>query len=565
MLKKLVIKNLALIDSVEIDFTKNLNILSGETGAGKSVIIDSLNFVLGAKADKSLIRSGESECFVKAIFDVTDNDYITSVYNELDLEQEDDLIITRKYTIDGKNSIKINGETANNTILKKFTQLLVDVHGQSEHFHLLKTTNQLQLIDDFGGQAIFDIKNQLREKYLEYKNVNSQLNTLGGDENQRLIRLDILNFQINEIESVSLQEGEEEELLSIKNKLLYQQKIVDALNAVKTSINNDGGISDMLSISTRLLDGISGFSQDYTNLFERLNGVYSELDDIASQAGNMLDDIDSPNFNIDEIEDRLEIIKNLKKKYGKDYLEINKFLENVKSEKNKLDNFNELAEKLLISQDKLKKELYKTCTSLSNERKKHSKILSENVVKELHELGMTKSNFAVEFEDLPEFDACNFDCQNGMNKIEFLFSANLGEPLKSLSNIISGGEMSRFMLSIKVQTVKHGKIKTFIFDEIDAGISGVTARAVAEKLARISKDVQVIAITHLPQISAMGDNNLLIVKNENGERTLTTVTKLSYDDKIKEITRLIGGFDSDSSNSHAKELIELAENYKKTL
>jgi len=566
MLNKLSIKNVALIDSAEINFTDGLNVLSGETGAGKSVIIESLNFVLGAKADKTLIRTGESECFVKAEFDVSDTPSIYDIYSELDIEQDDLLIITRKLTIDGKSTVKINGESVNLSMLKKFTALLVDVHGQSEHFHLLKNSNQLNLIDKFGGEQTQNLKNSIKTTYSEYKDIINQLSSLGGDESQRLVRLDILSYQIDEIERVNLQENEEEELLEIRQKLLHQQKITNALSAVCDCISSEGGITDLLSNLSKITDSISEYSIEYKNLSERLNAVFSEVEDISQFSSNLMDNFDFTDYNPNEIEDRLDDIKKLKKKYGQDYAEISKFLSNAKEEKNKLENFNEIAEELLNKKTNLESELYEKYISLSNERRKTAKSLTDNVILELKELGMTKSDFSVEFNDLPNKNDCSYDSANGLDKVEFMFSANLGEPLKPLSNVISGGEMSRFMLSLKTQTAKTSDVSTFIFDEIDSGISGITAKIVAEKLAKISRNVQVVAITHLPQISAMGDNNLLIEKNEDDDRTLTYIKTLSETEKIKEITRLISGTpNSASSIEHAKELIINAKNYKLSL
>lgn len=566
MLTKLTIKNVALIDSAEINFTGGLNVLSGETGAGKSVIIESLNFVLGAKADKTLIRTGENECVVKAEFDVSDTPSINEVYGELDIEQDDLLIITRKLTIDGKSSIKINGESVNLSMLKKFTALLVDVHGQSEHFHLLKNSNQLNLIDKFGGEQTENLKNSIKTLYSEYKNVINQISSLGGDESQRLVKLDILSYQIDEIERVNLQENEEEELLEIRQKLIHQQKISNALSAVNECISSEGGITDLLSNLSRITDSISEYSNEYKNLSDRLSAVFSELDDISQFSSSLLDDFGYSDYNPNEIEDRLDDIKKLKKKYGQNYAEISEFLRNASEEKNKLENFNELAEDLLKKKTDLENILYDKYITLSNNRQKTAKNLTENVVLELRELGMTKSNFSVIFGEIPDKNNCLFDSSNGLDKVEFMFSANLGEPLKPLSNVISGGEMSRFMLSLKTQTAKNSDISTFIFDEIDAGISGVTAKIVAEKLVKISRNVQVIAITHLPQISAMGDNNLLIEKDEGDDRTLTHIKTLSDSEKVTEITRLISGNpNSESSIEHAKELILSANKFKLSL
>ncbi len=566
MLQKLVIKNIALIDSAEICFEKGLNVLSGETGAGKSVIIESLNFVLGAKADKSLIRSGQAECAVVAEFDVANNSAINEVYNQLDIEQDDTLLISRKFTIDGKSSIKINGESATATMLKKFTSILVDVHGQSEHFNLLKTSNQLALLDSFGGQKIADIKAELSQKYSDYKQVISELNEFGGDESQRLIRLDVLDFQINEISKANLQDGEDEKLVLIKQKLSNQEKIVGALRALSEGISSEGGVEDILGNINRVVNTISDFDGAYADLYDRIENVYAEISDISSTANNLLDNFDQSEYNPYEIEARLDLIKSLKNKYGSSICEINEFLDNAINEKEKLENFAIRVEELEREKLSLCNEIYLLYQNLSQERRLTAKIFEKNILNELVELGMKKSSFQIAFAEFPTFEGCKFNSANGADEIEFLFSANLGEPLKNLSMVISGGEMSRFMLSIKAQTAKFNDVSTFIFDEIDTGISGNVAKIVAEKFAKIAYSTQIIAITHLPQISAMADNNLLIEKNEDGEKTLTSVKKLTPQEKVNEIVRLVGGDkNNQTAISLATDLIENAKQYKKAL
>ncbi len=566
MLQKLTIKNIALIDSVEIPFSKGLNVLSGETGAGKSVIIDSLNFVLGAKADKTLIRTGQTECSVVAEFDVCDNQTINAVYQELDFENEDILIISRKFTIDGKSSIKINGNTATVSMLRKFTSALVDVHGQSEHFNLLKVSNQLALLDKFGTDNLLELKKALKNEYSNYKAILEQLDNFGGDESQRLIRLDVLNYQINEITSANLQEDEEENLLLIKEKLNNQEKIMTALQCVNQGIGSEGGVEDVLGNILRTLSTISEFDSQYSELYNNLENVFSEINDIQSTSSSLIDDFEVSEYNPYQIEDRLEVIKNLKSKYGGSFEQINIFLDNAIEEKDKLENFSEKIAMLENQKEKSKKLLFDLYNKISDIRKQVASNFENNVVQELHSLGMPKAKFVISFENIPTFEQCKFDSSNGFDSVEFMFSANLGEPLKPLSMVISGGEMSRFMLSIKAQTSKHDEISTFIFDEIDAGISGNVAKIVAEKFAKIAVNTQIIAITHLPQISAMADNNLLIEKHETDIKTTTSVKVLDKNDKVQEIVRLVGGnSDSEIAVSHANEVINWANSFKKSL
>ena len=566
MLNKLIIKNVALIDYAEIEFNNNLNVLSGETGAGKSVIIESLNFALGAKADRSIIRHGENECFVSAEFNVSDNETINHIYDEFDFERDDLLIINRKFSLDGKTSIKINGNTATVSMLKKFTSQLVDVHGQSEHFNLLSEKKQLELIDNFAGEEFDLVFKRASELYRQYRDVINQINELGGDENERLIRLDILNFQINEISQLSLKPGEEDELLALRSKIKHQEKISIALSSICNGYFDEGGINDVLGNCNKNLSSITDFSEDYKNLYERLDSVYSEIQDIADTASDFLSSLSNDDIDIDYVEKRLDDIKNLKRKYGNNFDEINSFFNIAKKEKEKLENFNELYSNLIEEKKLIEANLYKSYVNLSILRRKTAETFEKNVLAELKTLGMQNALFSVEFSDMPPLEDCTFSSSNGFDNIAFMFSANKGEPLKPLSFVISGGEMSRFMLAIKTQTSKISDVSTFIFDEIDSGISGHTAKIVAEKFALISRNSQLIAITHLPQISAMADNNLLIKKEDVVDRVKTLVQKLGDEEKVLEIARLISGNESsDLAIAHAKELIENAKEFKNSL
>lgn len=565
MLSKLTIKNVALIENAEIIFNDGLNIMSGETGSGKSVVIDALNFALGAKADKTLIRNVADFCCVCAEFDVSNNASVSALYEEFDFEKDDTLIISRKFTSDGKNSVKINGNTVNVSMLKKFTSKLVDVHGQSEHYVLLNPANQLKLLDGFGGDLIINKKEKISEVLREYKSNLKILAENGGDESQRLIRLDVLEYQIKEINECGLKEGEEEELLALREKLLNQEKIINALSSLKSALTDDGGMGDILSNAVRIANGILSFGSDYSAIADRLNSVYAETDDIAETCGSLLDGFEYPEYSLEEIEERLETIKKIKRKYGNTFNEINEFLANAEEEKDKLLHFNEITEKVLkekAEEEKVLNGLYDELTAL---RKKSSKSFCEKVVKELRELGMENAKFTIEFSDKSSMDR-KYVSVDGEDEPVFMFTANSGEPLKPLSAIISGGELSRFMLAVKAQSAKFDNVSTYIFDEIDAGISGKTATVVAEKLYKISRGVQVVAITHLPQIACFADNSILISKSSGAGKTVTDIKTLNDDEKTNEIIRLVGGeIDSEFARKHAQSLIETAENIKITI
>lgn len=561
MLKKLTIKNIALIDYIQIDFFRGLNVLSGETGAGKSIIIESLNFVLGEKADRTLIRSGENECSVVAEFEVGDNCVLNSIFESLDLEFDNTIIISRKFNIDGKGSIKVNGQTVTASMLKKISSQLVDVFGQSEHFNLLSEVNQLNMLDSFGENEILYIKQEISELLSNYRIVCSKLDEVGGDEQHRLIRLDVLNYQINEIIKCDLKEGEEEKLNEIKQKLIHREKIFNALSNLNDAISGEGGVSDVLSNALRSINGIVNFSDDFLKLYERVDSLISESDDISSLCKDIISETEDFDYNPDEIEARIEDIKKIKKKYGENYYEIQKFLDNALNEKNLLENSNEICEKLNKEKQQIELNIYDLYLKLSNSRKKFAKIFTSNVANEFIELGMEKAKFDIDFSDLPSIENCSFVSENGIDNVKYMFTANLGEPLKPLSLVISGGELSRFMLAIKTQTSKYNNIGTFIFDEIDTGISGNIAKVIAEKFYKIASSVQIIAISHLPQISAIADNNLLISKFESNGKTYSKVEKLTDEEKILEIIRLIGG--KPNSETARKYAIDLISSFKK--
>ena len=565
MINRLTIKNIALIDSAIINFTDGLNVLSGETGAGKSVILESLNFVLGAKADKTLIRTGNNECMVTAEFELEENSPVYDVFNEFDMESEDVLLISRKLNLDGKSSIKVNGNTVSASMLKKFTAFLVDVHGQSEHFYLLKKSNQLKLLDKYCGAELLNIKSEIKNKVAEYKDIKSKLNDLGGDESSRILKLELLNYQIDEIKKVDLKDGEEESLTELKAKINNSAKIVNALNTARDILSGESGVGDLIYNAERTLGAITSFGEEYSEVYDRLSSVSADLEDVSETCEKLAEKFEF-DVDIESVESRLDEIKVLKRKYGANYSEISEFLSKAEKDKEILENSNEISEKLNAEKSIIEKDIYSLYKKLSLLRKEKALIFEKNVLDELCGLGLSNSKFKIDFKTEPTFLDCSFESENGFDDIEFLFSANSGEPLKSLSSVISGGEMSRFMLAIKAQTAKYNDIGTFIFDEIDAGLSGKTATVVAKKFADISAGAQVIAISHLPQITAMADNNLFIVKHEKTDSTLTEVKQLDIDGKIAEIVRLVGGENSDdSANSLAFDLVERANEYKKNL
>ena len=565
MLAKLTIKNVALIEYAEIEFGNGLNVLSGETGAGKSVILDSVNFVLGAKADRNMIRYGESECLVKAEFFVDKNAKAIQELHDMDIDSDGEIIISRKFSETGKNVIKINGNTVTATMLRKVTNSLVDVHGQSEHFFLLNEANQLKTLDCVVGDEITQKKAILQTLLKERTDIQSRITLLGGDEKERGRRLDVLSFQIQEIEEVDLKEGEEEELLIKKNKINNLEKIIYALREASNVLTGEGGVLDGLRVANRSIAAITRLASEYESVADKIEALAIEADDVADVLSGLGDELYFDENEAEETERRLDAIRSLKRKYGNDAAEISTYLEEIKKEYALLSDCEGQYAILTDNLQKTNKKIYTSCLEITQLRKRHGEEFSKRVVNELKTLNIGNAQFSIEFNDYAEeqVDKAN---GNGLDDICFLFSANAGEPVKPLGKIISGGEMSRFMLSMKTQLSDVNEISTYIFDEIDAGISGKTAKVVGEKLAQIAVNTQIIAVSHLAQIAVMSDKEFLIEKQELGGKTLTHVFELDDEGKRKEIVRLLGGNDGDEyADKHAEELLMQAKSYKATL
>lgn len=561
MLKSLSIKNVALIREAEIDFSNGLNVLSGETGAGKSVVLEALNFALGQKADKSMICHGENACSVSCVFDVTSNIRVKEVLDELEVDYDDEIVIKRTLNLDGKSTIKLNGENFTATMLRKVTSLLVDVHGQSDHFVLLKEANQLTLLDGLGGDKIERIKQDAAEIIAEIKSIDNDLDGLGGDESSRARRIDYLQFAIDEIEKVGFLHGEEESLSDKKKKLLNLEKISLACSEAYDILSSEGGVTDLLSSTARKLSSISQYGKEYSDLSDRIENCLDELTDIAELVNDGTPDEFDQNA-VDEIENRLNAISCIKRKYGKTYEDVQNSLQSFKRELDLISDSETKIAKLTEKRGLLIEKLEGVYLRLSNERKTIASDLSLRLSGKLKELAMKGADFQVEFSKLDG----EVLSKKGRDEVTFTFTANKGEPLKPLSKIISGGELSRLMLAVKAVAGGGFGTQTYVFDEIDVGISGEAAEVVARNFAQIAQTRQIVAISHLPQIVAMADVSFMIKKGEEADRTVTRITKLIGDDKMKEVVRLVGGTDqSQAAITHANEMIAKADQFKKSL
>jgi DNA repair protein RecN (Recombination protein N) len=471
MLSRLVIKNVALIESAEITFGDSLNVLSGETGAGKSVILDSVNFVLGAKADRSMIRYGESECLVKAEFSVPEQSKAVQTLREMDIDTDGEIIISRKFNDAGKNTVKINGNTVTATMLRTVTDSLVDVHGQSEHFFLLKESNQLKALDDVVGAPILAEKDALKAVLAQKKEIKEKMAMLGGDEQERGRRLDVLQFQIEEIESVDLQENEEEELLVKRDKINNLEKIITSLRDATQALTAETGALDGLRYASRALTGIAKLDESYKTAQEKIESLAIEAGDVAETLTDIAEELYFDENEAEETETRLDTIRALKRKYGANKAEIDAFLSAAQAEYDLLSDCEGQFATLTAEMAKIDEKIYEICRRITALRKEHGKAFCSRVTDELKTLNIPHATFCIEFEEYSKSDV-NKANSNGLDNVCFMFSANAGEPIKPLGKIISGGEMSRFMLAVKTQLSSVNEISTYIFDEIDAGISG---------------------------------------------------------------------------------------------
>ncbi len=562
MLCQLSIENIALIDKLSLELKDGLNILSGETGAGKSIIIDSLNFVLGERADKSLIRYGTDKASVEAVFEEYITPAVSSYLDDLGIETEDVLVIRRKMSIDGKNECRINGRISTLSTLKGLTELLVDIHGQHEHQSLLKSANHISLLDKLGEKNIEKLKTEVERDFKDYSSLKKEFARFGNsDERER--KLDILTFQIDEIEKVDVKYSEEDELLTARKRIRNMEKIISALEGAKNLLDgyDSQSVSASIKNSVSLLNTISSFDDDIQPIADRLDSCKVEITDISETLADMLERLDFDSRSADKIEERLEAVRSILRKYGGSFESLQKFYDEAKKEANILANAAERVEELEIEIGKAAKKLLGSAKNLSLERRKVADKFEKDIMKELCDLGMSGSTFKVEMmtkEDVDDISA------NGMDSVEFMISPNVGEPLKPLAKIISGGEMSRFMLAFKNILAGVDDIGTMVFDEIDTGISGNISQVVSEKMCNISRARQVIAVTHMPSLAAMADNHYLISKSTENGKTLTHVDLL--DDDTDEVARLIGGNDySIYAVPHAKEMKANAQRYKNSL
>ncbi|MEG6565849.1 DNA repair protein RecN [Thermoanaerobacterium saccharolyticum] len=567
MILALNIKNIALIDEAEIDFDDGLNILTGETGAGKSIVIDSMTLLLGGRANKDIIRNGAQKATVEGVFLVDSNtDVIHKILDEAGIEHEDDdtLIISRDITENGRNYCRVNGRIVPLSFLSKLGTYLVDILGQHEHQFLLDSSKHLSILDNFQDKNFFDLKGTLKDLLSEYNILNKRLKEFYSDDKEKMSKIDLLKYQINEIESAKIKKGEEENLLERRNILINSEKLFNSMNEcynlLYKGINDNASILDNLSVVLKNLDASHKIDRRLEKLREMIQSALYTLDDCSIQIRDYIENINFDANELNEIEKRLDILGNLKRKYGRTIEEIIRYKEEKNDELTKLLNAEEEIHKINKEKEEIMQKIKVISDEIHERRKNVADFLEKKISDVLSELNMPNTIFKV---DIRKKDVAN---ENGMDEVEFLISTNIGEPLKPLDKIASGGELSRIMLALKTILADFDGISTLIFDEVDTGISGKAAQSVAQKIALISRNRQVICVTHLPQITSMADAHFKISKDFDKDKTYIKIEKLDYEGKIKELSRIISGtVVTNTTYSHSKELIDLAENYKKSL
>lgn len=552
MLTNLYIENIAVIEKTNIEFTEGLNVLTGETGAGKSIVIDAISAVLGRRTSRELVRTGAESSFVSATFTAI-GDAAMKTLTDLGYSIEDgELLIEREFTLSGKNNCRINGRPAAVSALREVGRYLINIHGQHESYELMSPDLHIGYIDALGNLSA-DLENY-RKHFSHYKELTRILNQKDTDDRDRARRADLLRYQIEELSSADLQIGELDSLTEERQILANSEKLRDLLLTANYYLSGDGGeMSGALSLisdSADNADVASDLMPTIQSTSERLRSCYYELQDISSELSASLDTLEDDPKRLEEIELRLDLLSKLMKKYGESEEEMLRYLDEIKQELDLIERFEEDREKLYTEQQ----EAFKICTQLASElsekRRKVAADFSLQVAEKMRNLDMPSAT--VEVSQL----SCDLS-ENGMDQIEFLVSTNAGEPPKPVAKVASGGELSRMMLAIKTVLSQNDPTDTLIFDEVDSGISGSAARRVGDALKLVSKSCQALCVTHLPQIAALADSHFLIRKSESDGRTYTHVSRLDTEGRVEELARIIGGVDiGNAAYDYARELLK---------
>lgn len=561
MLLNLHVKNLALIEEVDVDFEKGLIVLTGETGAGKSLILGSVNIALGNKASKDMIRKGTDYSLVELTFSVSENCAKQLKKYDICMEEDNIVTVTRKIS-EGRSISKINGETVNIKTLKNVMSLLIDIHGQHDHQSLLYTKNHLDILDKFAKDSILELKEQIKEEYSKYTKLIKKLEEFNIDEGQKAREIEFAEYEVNEIESANLKPEEDVQVEEEFKKLSNSKEIVSALSEIYNALSYEtaGGLGDIINKAVMDINSIKGMDEKISQFQTELYDIDNLCRELTSQIYDYNSGMDFNPEYVREVEERLDVINHLKLKYGNNIEEILRYKEEKEEYLEKLNNMTDEMESVKNQISELEGTLNNLCTKLSEQRKKAAKELEVLVKQALVDLNF----IAVEFEiQITRKESIG---ENGFDNVEFMISTNPGESVKPLVKVASGGELSRIMLAIKSILATEDDIDTLIFDEIDTGISGQTAMKVAEKMAKISRNHQVICISHLSQIAAMADSHYLIKKTADENSTTTSIKKLTRQQSIEELVRINGGSGiTEAGLIHATEMKDMADRTKSNL
>lgn len=551
MLQNLHVKNLALIDETEVEFGPGLNILSGETGAGKSIIIGSINLALGEKVQKEMLRDNGESALVELIFFVEDADTIEAI-RALDIEMEDDTVILSRKITGGRAIGRINGEAVSASKMKAVASLLIDIHGQHEHQSLLSKKKHLEILDTFAKEALGDKKEKLAQCYQEYRKLKDELEHANLDGEERAREVLFLEYEVKEIEDAQLTVGEDEELEAVFRKYSNGKKIMDAVGAANAATSEDDeSASERIGRALRELSSVSGYDERVKEMEEQLTEIDNLLSDFNHELASYLSDEEFDEETFYETEKRLDLINHLKSKYGNTIADILKYCEEKAERIAVLNDYDAYLAGLQKNVSEKEKQLEQLSKKVSDIRKKESKKLTESIKNALLDLNFLDVQFTMEFAET-DYTA------NGIDDAQFLISTNPGEPVKPLGKVASGGELSRIMLAIKT-VMASDKIGTLIFDEIDSGISGRTAQMVSEKMNVLGRSRQIICITHLPQIAAMADSHFLIEKSVENQATVSKIHKLTDEESVEELARMLGGVEiTDTVLENAREMKQMA-------
>jgi DNA repair protein RecN (Recombination protein N) len=564
MLVNLSIRNLAVIEAVQLSFRHGFQVLTGETGAGKSIIIDALSLIAGGRGSSEWVRYGCDKAEIEALFEVADDHPVWDVLERIGVSASSDesLVIRRDMTRQGKSASRINGQLVNLTMLREVGDWLVNIHGQHEHQSLLKAEEHMAWLDAFGGSELEVIKNTYQLSYDKYTTLTKELLELEQTSKQALQMRDLYLFQVEEITEAGLKPAEDELLTEEKRKLSYAEKLFqntsDAYDAI---YSNQKGIDAINKAIQRVQEIVNLDPAVFKPLLEQMQSAYYQLEDASFQLRDYREQVEFNPARINVIETRLDLITSLRRKYGSTVEEILQYLHKIQSELELIENKDELLQKIQAQADLEYKAAASLARILSKKRQQFAAILSADIEHELRDLQMERTRFAVQME---QFD--NKLTRQGFDQVEFLISANPGEPLRPLSKIASGGELSRIMLAMKAIFAKVDRIPVLVFDEVDTGVSGRAAQAIAEKLSLLSKDCQVFSITHLPQVACMADGHFLIQKVVEGERTFTQVHDLDKQGQCVELARMLGGVEvTETTLEHAEEMLRMANQKKQDL